>query len=221
MINPRWFDPEIVEEFAKRETDLRLQELIEAEERPETLRVLDLGCAAGRNTVYLVAKKCDAYAVDLSEPMVRVCRERLTPLIGEAETERRVRRASMDDLPMFEDVSFDLIVALGIYQQATTLEEWDGAINETRRILRPDGRLLLASFAPGTDLTGEAGQPVEGEPHVFMIRDGMRAVLFTAAELDERLRAFRFEPVTKTVEVERPHDPAGKRVTVNGLYRRL
>lgn len=221
MINPRWFDPEIIEEFAKRETDHRLRELIEAEDHPETLRVLDLGCAAGRNTVYLVAKRCDAYAIDLSEPMVRVCRERLAPLIGEAEAERRVRQAAMEDLTMFEDGSFDLIVALGIYQQATTLEEWDRAIDETRRILRPRGRLLLATFAPGTDLTGGDGDPVEGEPHVFTIRDGMRAVLFSAGELDERLRAFGLEPATKTDEVERPHDPAGRRVTVNGLYWRL
>lgn len=220
MINPRWHDPEIVEEFAKRDTDHRLLALIDAEEHPEELRALDLGCAAGRNSVYLAVRGADIHAVDLSLPMVKATRERLASILGEDEAARRVVQSPMDDLSMFEDDSFDLVVALGIYQQATTLPEWDRSLAETARILRKGGRLLVAVFAPGTDLTGVDGDPVEGEPHVFVIRDGMHAVLFTADELDQYLYALGFRSVAPTETVERPHDPAGVRVTVNGLYEK-
>lgn len=221
MLNERWHDPEIIDQFAKRETDHRLRALIEGCEDPASLKVLDLGCAAGRNTVYLAAKGCDVHAADLSEPMVQATRERLAPWIGEAEAVGRVVVSPMDDLSIFGDGSFDLIVALGIYHQATSVEEWERAIDESVRVLRQSGRLLVASFAPGTDLTGEAGRPVEGSPHLFVVRDEMPAVLFDAEELDARLLEAGLSAETPTETVEREHEPAGRRVTVNGLYRKL
>ncbi len=220
MLNPRWHDPETIEEFARRDTDHRLLQLIDAEQDAGSLAVLDLGCAAGRNTVYLANKGADIHAVDLSLPMVEATRERLAPILGAAEAERRVKQSAMDELSMFDDESFDLVVALGIYQQATTLPEWDRALAETARVLRKGGRLLVAVFAPGTDLTGEDGASVDGEPHVFVIREGMRAVLYSASELDAYLSKLGFAPLIATETVERPHDPAGNRITVNALYQK-
>ncbi|HVR44788.1 MAG TPA: class I SAM-dependent methyltransferase, partial [Thermoanaerobaculia bacterium] len=216
----RWEDPGIIAEFAAREPDLRLVDLLDAAADPSTLRVLDLGCAAGRNTDLLARRGCSVVAIDLSAPMVEATRRRLAPILGEDEASRRVFRGSMTDLRAIADGSFDLVVALGIYHQAADLDEWTRAIGETARVLAPGGRILLAQFGPGTDLTGEHGGRVSGEDHVFVIREGSPAVLFDAAELDRRMGELGFEPLAPTETVERPHEPAGRRVTINALYRK-
>jgi SAM-dependent methyltransferase len=218
--NPRWEDPEIVAEFVTREPDHRLSELLDATGNPSRLQVLDLGCAGGRNAELLATRGCRVLAVDLSQAMVEATRRRLAPIIGQREAENRVIRSEMSDLSHIQDGSIDLVVALGIYHQASSVEEWDLAMSETARVLREGGRLLSAQFAPGTDLTGEHGRPVEGEDHVYMIREGSRVVLFEVEDLDRRMAAHGFVPLSPSATVERPHDPYGRRVTVNALYQK-
>jgi SAM-dependent methyltransferase len=218
--HPRWEDPEIVAEFVTREPDHRLAELLDATEDLSRLRALDLGCAGGRNAELLARKGCSVLAVDLSPAMVDATRRRLAPIIGESEAGKRVSRASMSDLSAIPDGSIDLVVALGIYHQASSVEEWDLAMSETARVLRQGGRLLSAQFGPGTDLTGEHGRRVEGEDHVHMIREGSKVVLFDSEELDRRMADHGFVPLSPTATVERPHEPSGRRVTINALYQK-
>ena len=61
-----WQKPEQVEAFAARPTDSRLTELLKSYRLPNQIRVLDLGCAGGRNTVILAEQGFDMYAVDNS-----------------------------------------------------------------------------------------------------------------------------------------------------------
>lgn len=216
----RWEDPEIVAEFAAREPDHRLRSLLDCLGRQRPIRALDLGCAAGRNTIFLAAEGHDVIAVDLSSAMVEETRRRLASLIGTQAAESRVIRGSMLDLSFLGDSSFDLIIALGVFHQASTVEEWEHATAESVRVLRPGGYVLLAQFSPGTDLTGADGQPDPDEKHLYRIRNGSVAVLFDAAELDRRMRMHGLIPLEPTSTVERPHEPAGRRVTVNALYQK-
>ncbi|MGW8282257.1 MAG: hypothetical protein ACWGON_03050, partial [Gemmatimonadota bacterium] len=50
---PFWERPEVVEKFAGREPDHRLVEWLSGRDDLEGLRVLDLGCAGGRNSRYV------------------------------------------------------------------------------------------------------------------------------------------------------------------------
>ena len=90
-----WSDPERVEEFARREPDVRLQRILSDCTDPPALRVLDVGCAGGRNMRYLVEGGFDAWALDLSEAMVeRIVTPaarvpRTVPAIFERPTRRR------------------------------------------------------------------------------------------------------------------------------------
>ncbi|MFN3286573.1 MAG: class I SAM-dependent methyltransferase, partial [bacterium] len=119
--DPFWERPEVVQRFASRPPDDRMVALLSGASR--ATRVLDLGCAAGRNTEWLAREGFDVYACDASEAMVTYTRGRVAPYLGEGEAGRRVLLCSMDNLAMFEAESFDLVVALGIYQQAQTTEE--------------------------------------------------------------------------------------------------
>jgi SAM-dependent methyltransferase len=218
-VDPAWEDPDRVEEFAARPPDHRLRALLEREEEPARLRVLDLGCAGGRNAVFLLEHGVDVVAIDGSQAMAARTRERLGALLGEEEAERRVHLGPMDALPWAEDASFDLVVALGIYHNARGTEEWHRALAETARVLRRGGRLLVSTFTPDTDLEGRGKQPVPGVPHLYA-RPGERFLYLVDPEtLDRDMARHGLEPVEPTVTAEGRVD-VGRRVSVNGLYRK-
>ncbi len=216
---PFWERPEVVERFAGREPDRRLVAWIEAHGDVSGMRVLDLGCAGGRNAELLARLGCDLMAVDASEAMVRRTRKRVAEVLGEREAYRRVRVGRMEFLGVFPGGSFDLVVALGVHHNATTREAYDRALAETARVLRDGGETLVANFAPGTEIEGGPLAPVPGEPNVFSGHAAGRHVLLTADELDAAMARYGLVPVAPTATVEAEGEEV-RRVTVNGLYRK-
>lgn len=212
-----WERPETVERFARRDPDHRLLRLVDDDPDPAATPVLDLGCAGGRNTELLARLAFDVHAVDTATAMVEETRARIARLLGGAEAEARVRQGSMDALP-YEDDAFDLVVALGVYHNARNRAEWERAIAETARVLRPGGRVLLSEFSPGTDLHGAGMPPVPGARDVFEGPHG-RMVLLHADAVDAGLDAHGLVPEVLTEVVRVELDP-GRRVSVNGLYRK-
>jgi len=213
----KWDDPAEVESFARRAPDLRLRALLEDELDPRAIRVLDLGCAGGRNTLLLVKAGCDVEAVDRSPAMVERTRSRLVDSLGGDEAERRVRIGRMDDVSW---AAFDLVVALGIYHCAESQLEWAGAIAESARVLRHGGLLLVAVFTPDTDFTDGRLTSVPGESNLFEgFSHGKRAVLVDADELDAAMARHDLSPNVQTVTVKR-ETKIGQRCTVNALYRK-
>jgi SAM-dependent methyltransferase len=214
-----WEDPERVEEFARKPPDHRLRALVEAEPDPTRLRALDIGCAAGRNAVYLAEQGVDVVATDGSAAMVERTRERLAGLLGAGEAERRVVRARMEELRWADASSFDLVVALGIYHNARSAEEWEAALAETTRVLKPGGRVLVSVFTPETDLDGKGHVPVPGVPNLYERPDGRRMYLVDPTTLDREMAVHGLEPAEPTVLTEGQVE-VGRRVSVNGLYRK-
>jgi SAM-dependent methyltransferase len=217
--NAFWESPENVERFAAREPDVRLAGLVAGFADPRSVRVLDLGCAGGRNAVFLAQRGFDVRAVDASEAMVAETRRRLAPLLGESEAALRVQVGRMDDLGWAPGASFDLVVALGIYHCAQSRAEWDRSLSETARILAPGGRLLVSVFTPETDLTGRGIAPVPGEPHVYEGFESGRSVLVDAPTLDAELVRHGLSCVVPTA-VARRNVEVGRRVSANGLYEK-
>jgi len=214
-----WERPEVVAQFAARDADRRLIPLLDDYPDPGATRVLDLGCAGGRNTVPLAARGFDVHALDASAAMVEETRRRLAPIVGAAGARERAQVGRMDDLSRFDSGSIDLVVALGILHQAASWPEWLRAMGEVVRVLRPGGRLLIAHFSPDTDPTGAGVTPVAGAPHVYDGLHGGRATLLTVAELDAEAARLGLRPETPTSTGETRTD-GGRRVSVNGLYRK-
>jgi SAM-dependent methyltransferase len=212
-----WESSENVERFAAREPDVRLAELIREYRDPSATKVLDLGCAAGRNAVLLAQHGFDVEAVDSSAAMVAKTRERLASILGSAEAERRVRVGRMDDLSWAGDASFELVVALGLYHCAQSRAEWDRALTESARILAPGGRLLVSVFTPETDLTGRGIRPVAGQPHVYEGFESGRAFLVDSADLDREMARRGLRPLKPTYTA-RPKVETGRRASANGFY---
>ncbi len=219
MTDSMWEEPESVAKFATRDPDLRLLELLDGYGDPGEVKVLDLGCAGGRNSEVLARRGFDLQALDGSRAMVAHTRSRLAPILGPKRAARRVRRGRMDDLGRFADAGFDLVVALGIYHCAAGRAEWDAALAETARVLRAGGRLLVALFTSETDLTGDGIRPVPGEPHLYDGLPSGRAFLVAQDVLAAATTRFGPLPVlaSHTVRVELD---SGRRVVVNALYRK-
>jgi SAM-dependent methyltransferase len=108
---------------------------------------LDAGCAAGEHASWLAERGARVTALDASEAMVRLARERL----GERA---RVLRADLDAPLPFADASFDLVVSsLTLHY----LRDWLPALREFARVLRPGGRLVFSTHHPfATVAPGEA-----------------------------------------------------------------
>lgn len=215
-----WEEREQVERFAAREPDLRLVSLVAEYRDPARVRVLDLGCAAGRNTVFLATKGFDVAAVDASRAMAEATRLRLADILGEAEAAVRVRVGRMDRLDWLPDGSVDLLAALGIYHCAQSGEEWNEALAESSRVLKRGGRLLASVFTPETDLTGEGVRSVEGQPHVYDGYPGGRAFLVDSATLDFELARHGLFPLLPAETVTREVSAGRRRVSANGLYEK-
>jgi len=236
---PRWDDPDTVAFFAARPPDHRLVALLEAGGLACGARVLDLGCAGGRNTAYLTALDVEVIAVDAEPAMVAATRARVAPFVGAQEATRRVRLGRFDALDDLDDASFALVLALGVLQNAADDEEFGRGVREIARVLRPGGAVLVAHFSPasrppGRPLTRGTGHTYRG---FFADDPELPMVLHEARELDDAFATAGLSPVVPTETVIAPasglgsHRTAGvrgasgnrgdggTRVTVNAHYR--
>jgi SAM-dependent methyltransferase len=214
-----WSRPEVVELFAGRDPDHRLMEMLRELPDGTSVRVLDLGCAGGRNANALARAGADVHALDRSEAMVEHTRGRLADVFGEAEALERVHRGAMQNLSIFENGSFDWVVALGIYTSAADRDAFDRAVDETARVLAPGGMALVATFSP---LSQPEGKPLEGvadQPDVYVWRSGRHSVLLEPAELDLAFAAHGLHVDVPTATVRVPMDD-GFRLTINARYRK-
>jgi SAM-dependent methyltransferase len=111
-------------------------EAIVAEAGGAGRRVLDVGCGTGRLAHALAERGADVWGVDASEEMLAQARTRDLPpgrfVLGPA-----------DELP-FADGSFDAAVL----RQVVHLVERPPSFVELARVLRPDGRVVIATFHP-------------------------------------------------------------------------
>ena len=94
--------------------------------------ILDVGCGTGANLKMLAAYG-QADGVDISPQAVEFCRERGLD---------SVKLGAIEQLP-YENNSFELITALDVIEH---LDDDVAGLREIRRVLRPDGRVLL--FVP-------------------------------------------------------------------------
>ena len=109
------------------------------------LDVLDLGAGTGRLTLLLAPRVKSIHSFDLSAEMLRVCRERLLAI---GLSNWQVDVADHRQLPV-KDHSADLVVSgwsvayLAVWNPETWREELETWITEMKRVLKPNGKIIL------------------------------------------------------------------------------
>lgn len=106
----------------------------------EGMAVLDIGCGTGAYLEHYQRAGCNVSGIDRSPSMLQVARNRL----GESAN---LYRGDASNMP-YQDKEFDLIV------MSTVLHEMPRAvrsavINEAKRTIKEEGRILLIDFHPG------------------------------------------------------------------------
>jgi ubiquinone/menaquinone biosynthesis C-methylase UbiE len=99
-------------------------------------RVLDVGCGTGRLAVALAERGARVWGVDPSEQMLAEAK-------AHSEGKVALKRASAESLP-FKDGWFEAAV----FRLVVHLLDRPGSFAEAARVLAPDGRILIATFAP-------------------------------------------------------------------------
>jgi ubiquinone/menaquinone biosynthesis C-methylase UbiE len=105
-------------------------------------RVLEIGVGTGLSLPHYPPVE-ELVATDPSEPMLRRARRRAT----EAGLEITFVEAPAEQLP-FEDDSFDTVVSMLVL---CTVEDPQRALQEIRRVLRPDGQFLFSEHVRSED----------------------------------------------------------------------
>jgi len=187
-------------------------DLISILARKRAERVLDLGCGAGRHTMYLAESGFKTYGADISDTGLRLTKRRLESRKMEAE----IIKCDMKSMPYIQSC-FDAVVCVqtiyhqklkGIHVCVQTiyhqkLKGIQETVSEIHRILKKGG-LLLANFH--SRRSSKYGKGIEVEENTFMQENGPeKGVLhhfFDENELRALLGHFRvdFEVREKKVD---------------------
>ena len=117
-------------------------------------RCLDFGCGIGRVIRHFAdeARSAEFWGCDIDGTSIRWAVENMTPPF------RFYQMSQMPSLP-FEDSSFDLIYAVGVFSQV--YENWHHWAVEIRRVLKPGG-VFFMSYAGQTPFEEMLSLPYDG-----------------------------------------------------------
>jgi ubiquinone/menaquinone biosynthesis C-methylase UbiE len=173
---------------------------------PKTLRVLEIGCGAGRMTKHLAAIFGEVTGVDVSGEMIRQARERLAT-VGNAQ----FYETSGVDFPMLQDESFDLILSAYVFQHVPSAAVIRSNLEDAWRVLKPGGvfrfqvnAITAFDFDELEKDTWTGADFPEAELRHFAVEKGAQLISLVGAETQycwTTLRK-RTQPVSSSLAIE-------------------
>lgn len=118
-----------------------------------SMRVLDAGCGAGRNSEYLMRCGAEVYGVDSDPDQIARIRGVAAKAAPGLEPDN-FRVARLDDLP-FPDADFDAVICSAVLHFSSDTAEFEKAVSEMWRVLRPSG-VFFARLASTIGIEGRA-----------------------------------------------------------------
>jgi SAM-dependent methyltransferase len=138
---PIYNAPGVAEYYAELDYLTPCEQLLFDEYLKQGMAILDLGVGGGRTTAYLSSIAARYVGVDYASEMIAACRKKFPQL--EFET------ANASDLSRFATSSFDAVVmAFNGMDYVIPDESRLRALQEIRRVLKPEGILIFSSHNP-------------------------------------------------------------------------
>lgn len=169
--------------FTREEPDESLVDFVASlQKQNKKLRVLDLGCGAGRHQIYLAKQSFDPCGVDISGTGLNMTRTRLRA----QGLDVYLVKADMKALPCI-DSCFDVVICLhAIYHQK--LQEVQKTIFEIQRILCKNGFVYVNFLSTRTYSYGKGAKV---EENTYMENDGEeKGILHYFVDREEIERLF-------------------------------
>jgi len=104
------------------------------------MNILDIGCGTGTQLDLYKEYECNLYGLDSSPAMLEIARTRL----GD---HAQLDLADAADMP-YEDNMFDLVICMLLLHELSPGSQ-SAVLNEVKRVVKIDGRILLIDFQPG------------------------------------------------------------------------
>jgi SAM-dependent methyltransferase len=160
------------------------------------MRVLDAGCGAGRNLVYLLRSGYEVFGVDESAPQISQVRHMAAALAPHLPAENfwvgPVEKLSADW------TDFDVVLSSAVLHFARDEDHWQAMVNEMWRVLKPGGML----FARLASTIGVQDQIALIEGRRYRLPDGSDRFLVDAEMLHRVTAALGgefLEPIKTTL----------------------
>ena len=148
-------------------------------------QVLEIGAGTGKNTVWYASRAQRVLAVDLSEGMLALAREKVETMEGQ-HGEVAFRQADVTEDWAFGDGVFDLVCFSLVLEHLADLEP---IFRKAARALAPSGHLYFGELHPGKQYLGTKARFEEGgevqvlECHVHHVSDFWKAAKAAGLEL--------------------------------------
>ena len=110
----------------------------------EGMKVLDAGCGAGRNLVYLHRRGFDVWGTDGDDRAITAARAQAGILAPSLPADRF--RLEPVERMSFENETFDVVISSAVLHFARDEEQWDAMLREMWRVLKRGG-LFFARLA--------------------------------------------------------------------------
>lgn len=103
--------------------------------------ILDVGCGTGATTIHLARRGARVLGFDVAAAMLAVAR-RKTDAAGLSEL-IELREMGVSRMDSLEGASFDLVSSTLVFSELSS-EEQSYVLSQALRVLKPDGRLMIA-----------------------------------------------------------------------------
>ena len=161
-----------------------------------SMRVLDAGCGAGRNLVYLLQSGCDVCGSDADPDAVAHVRQLAARLAPQLPVENF--RVEPVERMTFPDAYADVVVSSAVLHFAVDDRQFDGMVASMWRVLKPGGLLFCR-------LASSIGMETRVRPlgsRRFLLPDGSERYLVDEAmllDVTRRLGGTLIDPLKTTI----------------------
>lgn len=162
--------------------------------------LVEVGCGGGAMLKEALKSGCRAVAIDHSPDMVRLAKEENRDAVVEGRLD--IRQANADHLP-FPDATFTCAVMTGVLG---FLPDPVAALREMRRVLAPNGRLVMMGSDAALRGTPAAPEPMASRLH-FYDDDEFKQLAVEAGFDSARVVRRDLEPFARQAGVPEEHLP--------------
>ncbi len=166
-----WENSQILKSFETRATSEYITNVLDdfIKKDPE-IKVLDIGCGAGRYTRYLHKAKVSVIGLDRHLDMARSLIRENIPFV----------KADMDAIPFLNN-TFNLILSVGVLHNALSFEEFRRSVFEISRLLVKNGYCLCSIFT--SDIISNDLKMIE--KNLFLILNDLPMLLLSKEQIDD------------------------------------